>query len=83
MIANTHDRRAFPRPPAVIVRYGENGGQVEELHHGHDGMSIREYFAAQALNGLLSAAAETPQAAIAATLAVEFADALVAELEAK
>lgn len=58
------DKPAFSRPSTDTAA-------------GHPGMTIREYFAAHALQGLLASGART----IAASVAVEQADALLRELE--
>ena len=67
---------AFPRPT------GWNGFDHFEDHEScdaQDGMTLRDYFAAKALDGMLSAAArdETPE--VIAKWAYKYADVMLAE----
>lgn len=62
---------AFPIPPTT-----HPGGQVE---YGTTGMTMRQYYAGQALQGILMAVSG-PEYSYAAKLAIEYADALIEEL---
>lgn len=64
---------AFPVPPVGT------GDPRDGMSRGHDGMTLREYFAAQALAGMM-ASGSSHHAKAVAKLAVEYADALLAEL---
>lgn len=78
---------AFPRPistdgipghdSAAIYREGDN----IEFSHAQDGMTLRDYFAAKALQGLL--ASDPYDAPLLVEDAYRYADAMLKEREAK
>jgi hypothetical protein len=59
---------------------GENAMRFGQTNDCNPGMTIREHFAGLAMQGLLAGDAALPCTA-AATLATDYADALIAELE--
>lgn len=75
-MSNTHNPPAFPTPPVVSP-------DGTEHDNGQEGMSLRDYFAAQALTGLLAAYLETTtfntseKCLIMATEAYSVADAML------
>lgn len=75
---------AFPRASATVTRF-ENDHEERETHVGHDGMSLRQWYAGQALAGMLAAYSggeiAFPPIAWAAKTAFEYADAMIAESE--
>lgn len=71
------DYSAFPRPHSRDLFSSDTGGPI--THHGAEGMTIREYAAIAALQSIGTGSAGMSTENIAA-LAVELADALLAEL---
>lgn len=62
---------AFPRPAATVTTWNADGRPHYETHLGHEGMSLRDWYAGQALPGVLvaravAAIADTSQGSIAA-----------------
>lgn len=63
----------------------ENGGPAfpardfynDDVHIHHDGMSLRDYFAAKAMQGFMSARVNFSDKSIAANAAYEMADAML------
>ena len=49
----------------------------QQIRTGYEGMQLRDYFAAQALNGIVSGIENTPHYIICATWAYELADAMM------
>lgn len=73
------DFHAFPQP---MMESQNGGGPITPASYGYGGMTIREYFAGRALQGIIShygVMLEKPPTC--AKNAVELADALIAELE--
>ena len=69
-------REAFPRPHSVFP-----SGNIE---HGSAGMTLRDYFAAAAMQGLLAYAIHSnPNADVIAEWAYEQADAMLSARERK
>ena len=64
---------AFPRPAKI-------GSTVDNCYEtAQEGMTLLDYFAAKALNGILKRAERMPTPADAALRAYEYADAMIAE----
>ena len=74
------DRPAFPRP-SVVWKNDFDGKQTGE--QGVPGMTLREYYAGLAMQGLLAPGARLGKTRFddVATLAVAHADALIAALK--
>jgi hypothetical protein len=49
---------AFPGKHPVTIRNLDNPNEVDELHVLHGGMTLRDYFAAKAMQALITAATE-------------------------
>lgn len=70
---------AFPRPASEDRQHGDQPDGNQTVCE-QEGMSIRDYFAAQALTGLIAANAGRqvlPQSEVAAELAYGYADAML------
>ena len=62
----------------------ENGGPAfprDHAHDGHNGMSLRDYFAAKALQGMLACPTQPPSMTVAAQDAYYVADAMLVARE--
>lgn len=75
-----YNPQAFPTPTVLAP-----DGSIEQ--HGNPGMTLRDYFAAQAMVGILAtyanpATTKLPDANRLAKWSVEYADALIGELAA-
>lgn len=69
---------AFPEPFVYHENYGESGLYRSSTDAGFGGMTLRDYFAAKAMAGMLSC--EQPQnTPTVARVAYELADAMLAE----
>jgi len=67
---------AFPRPPVYIDE--SMGSPILPQDDGYEGMTLRDYFAGQALVGILASPSGVRRRAIVAA-AWDFADVMVAE----
>jgi hypothetical protein len=74
---------AFPKPSATVKRFGHHPyDDTEETQDGYDGMTLRDWFAGQALRKFLSKpeqmfGADVHDTAEAARLAYLYADAML------
>lgn len=71
------ERPAFPRPPATVTTWNHTGTPHQETHGGHEGMTLGEWYAGQALSALIVARPGIAPEAIAAEC-FAIADAMVA-----
>ena len=65
--------------PAYPVKYQDGAGRYEQA----DGISIRDYFAAAAMQAILSTCTKEASASLVTDGAYRFADAMLAAREAK
>ena len=78
---NNADMPAMPIP-SVEFYMGMEGNEARELHKVMGGLTKREHFAVMAMQGLLTVnLSDDWHAGCAAERAVEYADALLIELE--
>lgn len=85
-----NDKFAFPVPSNIIKKtIDEDGTESTIFRNGYNGMTLREYYAGQALAGIMANIHNIDQtdyvgvvgSHIVAKMAIDIADALIAELE--
>jgi hypothetical protein len=77
---------AFPRPNTIQEKYGPVGERLDDvILCGSPGMTLREYYAGLAMQGILAAQIhgfnDQPSNGPFACMSVQMADALIAELQ--
>jgi hypothetical protein len=70
---------AFPRPASVQTTYDYKGRERTLTREAQDGLSLRDYFAAKAMAGLLADSEMKGSPAHFAEYAYEYADAMLAQ----